>query len=79
MRTAEFLDSVCCALGRAPSTIGLDDSPTTVEEWDSIGHLCILSTIDEKLDVPMEDEDLRTFSSIRELVERLRARKALED
>lgn len=79
MRTAEFLDTVCDALGRAPKSITLDDTPTTIEEWDSIGHLCIISTMDDALNVSVDDEELRSFRSFRELVERLRARRALED
>jgi len=79
MKTAEFLDLVCEALGRAPGSLSEADTPWTVEEWDSIGHLSIISAMDEALNVSVNDEELRNFTWIRELLDRLRARKALED
>ena len=75
MKTREFLDRVCEALGRSPGTLSEQDTPWTVEEWDSIGHLSIISTIDEVLDVSVNDEEMRNFTSIGQLLERLRARQ----
>jgi acyl carrier protein len=79
MKTQEFLDRVCEALGRSPGSLTEEDTPWTVEEWDSIGHLSIISVMDEALDVSINDEELREFTSMRQLLERLRARHALED
>ncbi len=79
MKTREFLDRVCEALGRAPGSLSEQDTPWTVEEWDSLGHLSIISTIDEALDISINDEEMRNFTSIGELLKRLRARHALED
>jgi acyl carrier protein len=79
MKTQEFLDRVCEALGRSPGSLTEDDTPGTVGEWDSIGHLTIISTMDEVLDVSINDPELREFTSMRQLLERLRARNALED
>ncbi len=66
-------------LGRSPGSLSEADTPTSVEEWDSIGHLSIISVMDEALDVSINDEELRNFTSIRQLLERLRRRNALED
>jgi acyl carrier protein len=79
MKTQELLDQIALALGRDPGSVKLEDSPETLEEWDSIGQLGIISIIDSELNVPVQDEELQTFSSIGELVERLKARHALED
>lgn len=79
MKTMEFLDCICEGLNRDPGTLSLDDTPDTVEEWDSVGHLAIMSTIDSALGVPPEDEELRDFVSLRQLVDALKARGALED
>ncbi len=79
MTVAEFLNSLCGVLGREPDSLSLGDTPRTVDQWDSIGHLSIMVTIDRELGVSVEDEDMRTFTSIGQLVDRLRARNALED
>ncbi len=78
MKTAEYLNLVCEALGRAPDSLSLDDTPATVEEWDSVGHLAIISIIDEALHVPVDNADMRNFSSLGELAARLQAMHAME-
>jgi acyl carrier protein len=79
MKTAEFLDELCEVLGRDPGSLSPEDTPKTVKEWDSMGHLTIIATIDEVLEVSVEDEEMRNFRSIAEMLERLRSRNALED
>ncbi len=79
MKTSEFLDRVCEVLGRSPGSLSEQDSPSTVAEWDSIGHLSIIATIDEALDVSVNDQEMREFTSLGQLLERFRARHALED
>ena len=78
MRTNDFLNAICDALGRKPNSLSIDDTRETVEEWDSVGYLSIIATIDEELDVSVEEEGMRNFKSIRELIDRLKARDALE-
>ena len=79
MKVKDLLDVVCEALGRDSGTLSVNDTPGTVEEWDSVGHLSIIAAIDEELGVPVDEEQMRNFSSIRELVDCLKARNALED
>ena len=79
MNTSDFLDVLCEALLREPGTISLDDTPDTIEEWDSIGHLSIIAAVDSELSVPIETEEMQTFSSIRQLVDVLKGAGALED
>jgi len=71
METAQLLSIVCEALNRAPGTLTLDDTPDTVEEWDSLGHLAIVSAVNYRLRVPVNDPDLVAFSSLRELAQTL--------
>jgi acyl carrier protein len=79
MKVHDFLNALCSTLERDPNSLAFDDTPKTVEQWDSIGHLSIIATMDALLGVPVMEEDLHTFQSIGELVQRLRARHALED
>jgi acyl carrier protein len=78
VKTSELLNLVCEALGRAPDSLSLDDSRVTVPEWDSIGHLAIISIIDEALRVRADDSEMQNFRSLRELATRLQARGVLE-
>ncbi len=79
MTTAEFLNELCEVLGRDPDSLTREDTPKTVKEWDSMGHLTMIATIDELLEVSVQDEELRNFQSIGELLDRLHTRNALED
>lgn len=79
MTSAEFLNEICEVLGRDPGSLSREDTPKTVKEWDSMGHLMIISTIDEALEVSVQDEEMRNFQSIAELLDRLHSRGALQD
>jgi len=79
MTTSQFLDAVCESLSRDAGTLNLDDTPESVPEWDSVGHLAIISTIDSELGVSPDEPDLRNFKSIRQLVAALKRMGALED
>ena len=79
MTTAEFLNEICDVLGREPDSLSAEDTPKTVKEWDSMGHLTMIATIDDVLGISVEDEEMRNFRSIGELLDRLRSRNALDD
>lgn len=79
MTTTAFLNELCDALGVKHGSLSREDSPATIKQWDSVGHLTMIATIDDCLDVSVNDADLRTFTSIGELLDRLKAREALED
>lgn len=79
MKTQEFLDAIAEGLQRDPGSITLEDTPETVEEWDSVGHLTIISTIDSELGIEPDTEDLMGFTSIKQLIEALKGRGALEN
>lgn len=79
MKTQELLDRIALALGRDPGSVKIEDTPDTLEEWDSMGTLQIISTIESQLNVPGQDEALRNFSSLNELFDYLRRLGALED
>ena len=79
MNTSQFLDTICEALAREPGTLSLNDTTDTVEEWDSVGQLSIIATIDAELHVPVDSEEMQSFTSLRQLVDILKARGALEE
>ena len=79
MKVSEFLNLVCTALNRAPNSLTLDDTPQTVPEWDSVGHLSIIATIDRRLPYRMTTKDMRTYGSLADLVAKLKKHGAVED
>lgn len=79
MKTKDFLNALCEALKREPNSLTLTDTPQSVQEWDSVGHLGMIATIDSVLGVQTDSEDLQTFTSIGQLVNALKTRGALEN
>jgi acyl carrier protein len=49
--------------------VDLNSSMDTIDEWDSLGHLSILSAIDEKLDGKASDiSDLASATSVEKII-----------
>jgi acyl carrier protein len=78
MKIEEFLNVVCSALDLEPNSLSMDDSPQTVEEWDSVGHLSIIACIEEELGVAIDEVEMQNFESVQQLVDRLIVRGKLE-
>ena len=79
MKVQEFLDTVARTLNRDPGSVSLDDTPETVEEWDSIGHLLLVSMLESELGVTPDTEEMTSFNSMSQLVDVLKGKGALED
>ena len=59
-------------------TLGIDIARITddlaagdIEEWDSVGNLTIISTIEEELEVDIPIEDLYELNNIKAIVEEI--------
>ena len=59
-------------------TLGIDIERLTddlaagdIEEWDSVGNLTIISTIEEELEVDIPIEDLYELNNIKAIVEEI--------
>jgi acyl carrier protein len=79
MKSNEFIDALCGALGRPAGTLTMSDSRETIEEWDSIGHLAMISVIHESFEISEDVANLRSFQTIGELVEGLKSLQLLQD
>ena len=77
--TPQFLDAVCEALGREPGTLTLADTNKTVPQWDSLGHLSIITLIDGDLGISPDTEEFQNFTTLSGLVESLKAKGAIQD
>ena len=79
MKVQEFLNSLCQTIGLPANSLCMDDTPQTVPQWDSMAHLMIIATVQKDLGIAPNEASLHNFTSIRQLVDRLKARNALED
>jgi acyl carrier protein len=71
---AEVLELVRKALGDKKNAVTLDTQIGSVEAWDSLGHLSILTALDEALEGrTAEIEALAMARSVREIVDTLRS------
>ncbi|MEI8121626.1 MAG: acyl carrier protein [bacterium] len=79
MKTQELLNRLAVALGIPEGQLTLADSTDSIAEWDSIGHLNVLSELESHFGSVVEDNEIRRFTTIRQLVDGLRTRNLLED
>ena len=79
MKTEQFLEEICKTLRKPAGSITVTDTPDTLAEWDSLGHLEIIGTVDTVLKIPTDCPELQNFTSIGQLVDALKAKGALED
>lgn len=56
-------------LNVAPDVITDDLSIEDIPEWDSVGNLAIISTIEQELDLEFPLEDLFDLTSVKSLVD----------
>lgn len=58
MTDSEFLSQFVEAIGADPGSIALDTDLSTVEVWDSVAYLAVMTLIDEQMGVPLRPEQL---------------------
>jgi acyl carrier protein len=60
--------------GLGPSEFSLTLSPDEVKHWDSLGHVKLISTIEERLSVKFEDDEIMEMDSVKKIIEILNKR-----
>ena len=64
----EIIEIVSEAIGVKKEDLSMESSMSDFAEWDSLGHLTILSSLDEKLgDKYQESEELSSANTVREI------------
>ena len=51
------------ALGLAEKSISKDLAYQSVQEWDSVGHMELVSELEDAFDISMETDDIIDFNS----------------
>jgi acyl carrier protein len=72
-RALQWLANVLAIQGRE---LRPDDTRATVAEWDSLGDLLLLSTLEEDLGIVISADDIAAIDSIRQILDLMDARDA---
>lgn len=64
----KLIDTVAAALGVPAASLTLDSTPEDVEEWDSLGHINIVSELEAAFGVSIPIEDITEIHSIRDFL-----------
>ena len=54
---ADLINMLSDLFDTAPDEIDLDKSPDTIDAWDSIGHIRLIASIEEKYDLTIPPEE----------------------
>lgn len=64
---------ISAVFGVEESTVTPNDSPHTVAEWDSVGHLQLMLALEEEFGVRFEADEFASLGSVALLEARLEA------
>ena len=74
MKVEDVLLAIAQGLEVDPDAVTLDSTTETIEDWDSLGHLAVLSALDDASDGKSADLiDLTQAASVEEIMNILRA------
>ena len=78
MTTAELLELIQSAL-MTSGPVTLEDSRTTVPDWDSVGHLSVISSLEASLGAKAIGQEIQQAASVQQIIESLRSSGLLKD
>ena len=73
MTDEQFLSQFTEALGADPGSLTLDTQLNTVELWDSVAYLSVMTMVDESLGVAINPDQLVQAGTPRSILEIARA------
>ena len=73
-KALEWLTDVFGVNGR---TLAIDDTRTTVHEWDSLGSLLLLSRLEEDYGIVISADEISEIGSIKEICDMLEKKRIL--
>jgi len=80
MKTSEIIDLITNALDLEPNSLTIDSSSEDIEEWDSLGHITILSALDDMTSGKSADlADLTQASSVKEIIDILKENSLIHE
>lgn len=69
MKDSDVCDVVAEALGLEAGVVGINDGTNTIQEWDSLGFLSILSALENRYGSRVAAiDDLASVKSVKEII-----------
>ena len=78
MSTNELLELIQSAL-MTDASLTLDDTRTSVPDWDSVGHLSVISALEASLGANAIGEEIQQAASVRQIADALQKAGLLND
>ena len=80
MKQADVIKAVAESLKVNPSSVTLSSSADKISEWDSLGHIAILSQLDKQTGGKAASiKELASAYSVAKLIESLRKHQLIDD
>jgi acyl carrier protein len=76
MNPDDLKNVVAGVLGVAPLRLTADAGPETLETWDSLAHLTIVTAVEEHFGIQFRMDEIRSIDCFGELEQLVRARLA---
>ncbi len=70
-KVCEIIAGICCV---APSDITENSSVGDYPQWDSVGHLSILSQVEEAFDISFEPEEMMDIEDVNDIIKTVNAK-----
>lgn len=70
-KVCEIIAGIC---GVAPSEITENSTVGDYPQWDSVGHLSILSNVEETFDISFEPEEMMEIEDVKDMVNAVNAK-----
>lgn len=74
MQTQEILNLLEEALEVDAGSLELATEISSVDQWDSIGWLAVMSAVDERFDIRLDTQKISAFIRVENLVEHIEER-----
>ncbi len=78
MTTIQLLEMIQSAL-MTDAVVTLDDTRTSIADWDSVGHLSVISSLEASLGADAIGEEIQQAASVRQIADALQKAGLLKD
>jgi acyl carrier protein len=79
LMTANELFQLIASALMTESAVTLDDTRTNIPDWDSVGHLSVISALEARLGANAIGADIQQAASVRQIADALKKAGLLED
>ena len=79
MTDSEIIALLAEALEVDESALTPDTEISSIEEWNSLGWLSVMSLLDERFDVSLSASEIRAMRTVSDVVEHVRSKSAVEN